>query len=125
MIVGVLALAAAMVWPPEVPPAVQTIAEAGRWVLRSNDPAMPLYTRDADPPGKSTCLAACRKSWPPLRAPADARPVGEWTVVTVTSGEHQWAFRGKPVYLHRGDEVSMPRGVAPGWRLLPTFPARR
>ena len=117
-------VAAALIWPPEVPPAVQTIEQEGRWVLRTNDPAMPLYTHDPDPAETATCLGPCAKSRPPLSAPAGAVPVGEWRPIARADGRRQWSFRGKPVYLHVGDGISVPRGVTSGWRLLPTFDAR-
>jgi predicted lipoprotein with Yx(FWY)xxD motif len=59
---------------------------------------MTLYTFDADAPGKSACTGDCAKSWPFLAAPADARPFGDWSVVTREDGSKQWALRGKPLY---------------------------
>jgi predicted lipoprotein with Yx(FWY)xxD motif len=61
---------------------------------------MTLYTFDKDPAnsGKSECVAQCAKAWPPLAAPSDAKPVGEYTVITRTDGMKQWAYKGKPLY---------------------------
>jgi len=60
---------------------------------------MTLYTFDKDQtPGKSSCNAKCAENWPPLAAPADAKPVGNWTVVSRDDGSKQWAFKGKPLY---------------------------
>lgn len=63
------------------------------------DPAgMSLYTFDSDPAGKSVCNGACATNWPPLAAPADARAMGDYSVVVRDDGSRQWAYRGKPLY---------------------------
>ena len=60
--------------------------------------AKPLYTFDRDEPGKSNCVDRCATAWPPLAAPAGAKAVGKWTVITRADGSSQWAVDGKPVY---------------------------
>lgn len=62
-----------------------------------------LYTRDADAPGKSSCTADCMKEWRPMVARANARPFGEWSVITRDDGVKQWALRGKPLYRYVKD----------------------
>ncbi|WP_236589160.1 COG4315 family predicted lipoprotein [Ramlibacter aurantiacus] len=61
---------------------------------------MTLYTFDRDQAGsgKSVCNGQCAALWPPLAAPADAKPSGDWTVVTRDDGAKQWAYKGKPLY---------------------------
>ena len=60
---------------------------------------MTLYTYDKDTaPGKSACVGDCVKGWPPLVAPADAKPVGNWSIITRDDGSKQWALKGKPLY---------------------------
>ena len=61
---------------------------------------MTLYTFDKDPANssKSVCVAQCAKAWPPLMASADAKPVGDYTLITRSDGEKQWAYKGKPLY---------------------------
>lgn len=61
---------------------------------------MTLYTFDRDPAGsgKSVCVDQCAKAWPPLVAAGDAKPVGEYTVITRSDGTKQWAYKGKPLY---------------------------
>ena len=61
---------------------------------------MTLYTfdRDAAGSGKSVCNGPCATNWPPLAAGADAKPTGDWSVVTRDDGTRQWALKGKPVY---------------------------
>ena len=61
---------------------------------------MTLYTfdRDATGSGKSVCNGPCATNWPPLMAPEDAKPTGEFTVIVRDDGKKQWAFKGKPLY---------------------------
>ena len=59
---------------------------------------MTLYQYDRDSTGTSNCNGVCANNWPPFNAPADAKPSGDWTVVTRKDGGKQWAFRGKPLY---------------------------
>ena len=56
---------------------------------------MTLYTSDRDTFGKSTGNGQCVMNWPPLAASADAKPMGDWTVVTRDDGSTQWAYKGK------------------------------
>ena len=44
-----------------------------------------------------------REEWPPLAAPADAKPMGNWTVLTREDGSKQWAYKGKPLYTFAKD----------------------
>jgi len=63
-----------------------------------NSSGMTLYTFDKDGGGKSMCNGACATNWPPLAAAADAKPSGDWTIVTRDDGAKQWAYKGKPLY---------------------------
>ena len=63
------------------------------------------YIFDKDTtPGKSACDAECAKSWLPLTAPADAKAVDEWSVITRDDGSKQWALKGKPLYTFVNDK---------------------
>ncbi|HLG89432.1 MAG TPA: hypothetical protein VKZ79_19810 [Alphaproteobacteria bacterium] len=65
---------------------------------------MTLYTFDKDvEPGKSACSGDCAKAWPAMAAPKDARPFGDWSLVTRDDGSKQWAYRGKPLYTSTKD----------------------
>jgi predicted lipoprotein with Yx(FWY)xxD motif len=64
---------------------------------------MTLYTFDKDAGGKSACNGPCAANWPPLIAAADAKPDGDWTIITRDDGARQWAYKGKPVYLWAKD----------------------
>ena len=46
---------------------------------------------------------SCEALWPPFLAPADAKPVGKWTIVKRTNGESQWAYDDFPVYTSSKD----------------------
>src|SRR3981189_1166552 len=54
---------------------------------------MTLYTFDKDAGGKSMCNGPCADNWPPLMASADAKPAGDWTVVTRDDGKVMWAHK--------------------------------
>jgi predicted lipoprotein with Yx(FWY)xxD motif len=58
-----------------------------------------LYTFDRDTAaGKSNCNGKCTINWPPLAATADAKNMGDWTVIVRNDGSKQWAYKGKPLY---------------------------
>jgi predicted lipoprotein with Yx(FWY)xxD motif len=59
---------------------------------------MTLYTFDKDSTGTSSCNGECAEYWPPVKAGADAKPVGDLTVITRDDGSKQWADDGKPLY---------------------------
>ncbi len=64
---------------------------------------MTLYTFDRDTAGQSNCNGACLTNWPALTAAADAKPSGDWTIVTRDGGAKQWAYTGKPLYTFSKD----------------------
>ena len=87
----------------------------------ANAAGMTLYTfdKDAAGSGKSACNGPCATNWPPLMAAADAKPEGDYTIVTRDDGGRQWAFKGKPLYLwvkdaKPGDKTG--EGVNNVWR---------
>jgi len=66
---------------------------------------MTLYTFDKDSGGKSACNGPCATNWPPLAAPADAKPMGGYTVIARDDGSKQWAYKGKPLYTWNKDKA--------------------
>jgi predicted lipoprotein with Yx(FWY)xxD motif len=54
--------------------------------------------------GTVNCYNECAKAYPPLLAPADAKPIGEWWVITRVDGSKQWGYRGVPVYTYADDQ---------------------
>jgi predicted lipoprotein with Yx(FWY)xxD motif len=73
-------------------------------VVLADDKGQTLYVSAKDAPGKSNCVADCVAEWPPFVAAADAKPAGEWSLVTREDGSKQWAFRGKPLYTSLKDK---------------------
>jgi predicted lipoprotein with Yx(FWY)xxD motif len=64
---------------------------------------MTLYTFDRDTTGTSNCNDQCATKWPPLAVAADAKPSGDWSIVTRADGSKQWAYKGKPIYSYYKD----------------------
>ena len=50
------------------------------------------------------CVGPCTKTWTELAAPADAKPVGDWSVVAGLTGP-QWAYRKNPVFTFAADKA--------------------
>jgi len=67
---------------------------------------MTLYTFDKDTggSGRSVCNGRCAVAWPPLKAAADAKPGGGYTIISRDDGAMQWAYDGKPLYLWAKDK---------------------
>jgi predicted lipoprotein with Yx(FWY)xxD motif len=72
--------------------------------MMTNNAGMTLYTFDRDSGGKSACNGPCATNWPPLTAGNDAKPSGDWSVISRDDGSKQWAYKGKPVYLWSKDQ---------------------
>ncbi len=71
--------------------------DSGMMVL-ADAKGMTLYTFDKDMKGTSMCTEKCAQNWPALAAGADAKPMGDWTIVDRPDGTKQWAYKGKPLY---------------------------
>jgi predicted lipoprotein with Yx(FWY)xxD motif len=81
----------------------ETKASSGATAL-ANSKDMTLYTHSKDTePDKSMCNGTCAMNWPPLMAPANAKPEGDWTVITREDGTKQWAYKGMPLYTFAHD----------------------
>jgi len=65
---------------------------------------MTLYTYDKDTPGKSACTGECAEYWPPVKASASDKPVGDLTLITRDDGTKQWADDKKPLYTYVKDK---------------------
>lgn len=55
---------------------------------------MTLYSSDKDIFGKSNCDHKCAIEWPPLKASADAKTNGDWTITTRDDKSNMWAYKG-------------------------------
>jgi predicted lipoprotein with Yx(FWY)xxD motif len=106
------------------PTEVALVNEAPKgFTYRQSPERLPLYTWDKDGPGKSNCYEGCDTEWIPLLAPAEAKPLGEWSLVPRKDGKHQWAYRKRPVYMliHDSAEAPIGDGTNGEWHLLPHF----
>ena len=79
------------------------ISDTSSGKIWTDTDGMALYTYDKDSSGKTTCYDKCATNWPPLKASADAKAMGEWTVVDRTDGTKMWAYKGQPLYTYVGD----------------------
>jgi predicted lipoprotein with Yx(FWY)xxD motif len=71
-----------------------------------NEKGLTVYTfdRDVAGSGKSVCNGDCATKWPPVMAAGDAKPMGDYTVITRDNGARQWAYKGKPLYTWPEDQ---------------------
>ena len=67
---------------------------------------MTLYVFDRDVPGsgKSACSNACPAIWPPWPRPRRALPRASSASSPATTGPGEWAYKGRPLYLHNFDK---------------------
>ena len=66
---------------------------------------MTLYTfaKDVKGSGASACYDACAANWPPLGVAANARPLGDYSIIIRQDGTRQWAYKGMPLYYFAKD----------------------
>lgn len=92
---------AAVINPPLMPPGLM-IVETPRGPVMATAQGMTIYKQL--PKGRAAkqvevtgvCVFQCPSEWPPLKAPADAKPVGDFTIIT-TNGVRQWAYKNVPL----------------------------
>lgn len=102
-------------------PADVALADIGTgWVYRHFPSSLRLYVFDGDKPGKLGCQEECASAWPPVIAPDNAKPVGDWTTVVRGDGRKQWAYKGRPAYMRYHDAPDTPTGdgVDGAWHFL-------
>lgn len=63
-----------------------------------NQMTLYVFDKDAVGSGKSVCNAQCAANWPPMAAPANAAPIGDWSPIVRDDGSKQWAYKGRPLY---------------------------
>jgi predicted lipoprotein with Yx(FWY)xxD motif len=80
------------------PAGIQTRKLDNGTTILTDAKGMTLYTFQKDAEGKSACSGNCAKAWPPLTAPADAKAMADWTIITRDDGATQWAYKGRPLY---------------------------
>lgn len=115
-LIGILLLAA----PAFAQMAPAKIADTAKGKVFVDAKGMTLYIFDKDGAGNSVCYGKCETRWPPFAAAADAKPFGDWSIVTRKDGAKQWAYKGKPLYTWQDDKVPgdvTGEGVNNVWRL--------
>jgi predicted lipoprotein with Yx(FWY)xxD motif len=93
---------------PITPAAVSVLLEGDAFVFRTTMGGA-FYVSDQDQPNQSACTGDCAKTWRPVYAPADAKPLGDWTVIT-RSDSKQWAYKGRAIYTYAADVSGQTRG---------------
>jgi predicted lipoprotein with Yx(FWY)xxD motif len=73
-------------------------------VLTTPD-GMTVYVYDKEAEGSASCYGDCAEEWPPVLAPAKAKPFGDFSLVKRIDGTRQWAYRGKPLHLYHEDQA--------------------
>jgi len=106
----------------EHPGEVALVEEDGGYIYRRFPSQTRMYVYDKDKPGKFGCGEGCINAWPPVWAPDDAKPTGDWTVVDRPErGKKQWAYKGRPVYTRFHDTATETTGAGldrGAWHLL-------
>ena len=89
---------------PATSPAKVILTKQGPTLVDLN--GMTLYYYERDTTGKtSNCNGKCAESWVPLAATADARAVGDFTVISRNDGSKMWAYRYRPLYTSPADKA--------------------
>ena len=80
-------------------------SQTSRGMALVDSKGMTLYYFDRDNTGnKSNCDGKCAEAWIPFAAPAAAKPIGDFTVITRTDGSKMWAYRFRPLYTSHADK---------------------
>lgn len=67
---------------------------------------MTLYYYERDTSGKtSNCNGKCTEIWVPLAATAEAKAIGDFTVINREDGSKMWAYRYRPLYTSPADKA--------------------
>ena len=100
--------------PPTVPSGV-TLVEVVRelqasaaqllWTRLGDAEGRTLLFRAGGSPGDASCVDACTGEFPPLLAPADAEPFGDWSAVRLPDGRLQWAYQSNPLHTWSREEA--------------------
>jgi predicted lipoprotein with Yx(FWY)xxD motif len=89
---------------PATSPAKVILTKQGPTLVDLN--GMTLYYYERDTTGKSSnCNGKCVESWIPLSATADAKAIGDFTVINRNDGSKMWAYRYRPLYTSPADKA--------------------
>lgn len=101
LVAAMAATSSAQAQPPQavLPPGVAVRADGPRlWLTTPEGLTLYHFAQGSLKAKDGPCLDDCTKDYPPLLAPADAKPVGDWTVVQHPEVGRQWAYRGRPLH---------------------------
>lgn len=98
--------------------------------FRADKAGFALYIFDNDPVGDAVCYdlndGGCINAWPPLLADAGAKASAPLSILELSNGEQQWAYKDKPLYFFAGDtQAGETNGDGAGdvWHLATQVPA--
>lgn len=114
-VLGAAGLATSAMAAPQLPAGVTSANGAF-----ADTAGKPLYIWDNDTMvGMSHCEDDCAKMWPPLKAPAGAKPSGDWAPIRREDGSLQWTYKNKPLYTYSADQPGGPPAgeQLPKWHL--------
>jgi len=132
---------------PASQPALEVMTDDGPLLVTPEGKTLYMNNADFNTPGKSNCSnvpittwqdtqgdfgklsvlhpeaqKACTDKWPPYLAPANAQPVGDFTIIERREGGRQWAWMERPLHFSirdtkPGDRFGavFSRGVRRGW----------
>jgi predicted lipoprotein with Yx(FWY)xxD motif len=96
----------------DAPPPPKPATSPAKVILTKQGPTlvdlkgMTLYYYERDTTGKtSNCNGKCVESWIPLSATADAKAIGDFTVINRNDGSKMWAYRYRPLYTSPADKA--------------------
>jgi len=120
LLLRITALATALLLPAAAFAADSAPLRISNGVL-VNSAGMTVYTYDKDEAGsgKSSCVGACAKNWPPVMAAGSPRP--PYSVLTRADGSKQLAHGGKPLYTFVKDKKAGDKtgdGVGGVWHVV-------
>ena len=72
-------------------------------VVITDTRSLTLYVLDNETSSNLVCRGSCLTAWPPMLGAADDIDRGDYTLFTNGSGDKQWAFKDKPLYLWKDD----------------------
>ena len=122
MLAGLIVLAAAagatITVHDDPHPKAVTVGADGKLLAGPN--GLPLYSYDGDL-ANNYCRDDCLKSWPPLLAGSDDKPIGDWKPYMRPEGFTQWLYQGRPIYSYRGDRragTAAGDGIGGAWHAV-------
>ena len=89
----------------EVVRELQASAAQLLWIRLGDAEGRTLLFRAGGESGGASCADACAVEFPPLLAPADAEPFGDWSAVRLPDGRLQWAYQSNPLHTWSREEV--------------------